>query len=89
MSQVCPKCGFRTRITSQGDWIKNKEQYTAFWADKPVEVKLAIESYFFFNGRIPETSLDFTAKHEGADWPLVKKVYQELRRSGLVYDSFL
>ncbi len=88
MTQTCPKCGFKTKITSHGDWIKNKEQYLAFWEDKPIEAKLAIESYFFFKGRIDELSLDFTSKHDGADWLQVKKIFQELRRSGLVYESF-
>ena len=68
------------------DEIMDNNNYTQ--EDKPIEAKLALEGYFFFKGRIDEPSLDFTSKHEGADWPQVKKIFQELRRSGLVYESF-
>jgi len=86
----CPNCGYTTRITRWGDWIKDKVSYDAFWKDIPTSVKLSIEDYFSLNGRDPRKyTLNFTTEHNEAEWPEVKKAFQELRVSGFVYDFYI
>lgn len=90
MTFRCPNCGFKSRITRYGDWIKDKSGYKAFWEDKPVNVKLAIEDYFYLHLKdIKKYTLNFTTEHNEAEWPDVKKAFQELRVSGLVHDFYV
>ncbi|GAH85616.1 unnamed protein product, partial [marine sediment metagenome] len=75
MTFRCPNCGFTSRETRYGDWIKDKAGYEAFWEDKPINVKLAIEDYFSLNARDPKKYiLNFTADHNEVEWPNVKRV---------------
>ena len=90
MSTKCPNCGFSYRKTRSGDWIRLKTEYDSFWIDKPVNVKLAIEDYFMLNSKDPKMYiLQFTTNHNEAEWAEVKRVFQELRVSGCVHDSYL
>ena len=86
----CPNCGFATTIPRFGDWIKDRTKYDAFWKGIPTIIKLSIEDYLSLKSRDPRKyTLDFTTQHNGADWNEVKKVFQDLRVSGVVHDSYI
>ena len=86
----CPKCHTKISVktpkkVTHGDWIRDPVKYNQYWSDFPVEVRIAIEDHLYLRNQDDKIyTLNHTAVHNKADWPLVKKAWAGLVRKKLI-----